>query len=187
MKTNNTYSDLESKNLKNSLWLRKKQKTAILKLIDLEKRLLFIWHILAWLFTPGVKKMSSLKISQLFSLSKSDYQIGLTLYIWRMWPGMIEHYKMILENEDITEKPAWINSGFNEIRTLFSLLVVGYKKQMSDEALSDSYVCYTVTFRWLKQNSCYIAFDFHFFNSATSRPPRVLKVIQNSVFCCILR
>ena len=42
MTTNNTYSDLESKNLTNSLWLRKKQKTAILKLIDLEKRLLFI-------------------------------------------------------------------------------------------------------------------------------------------------
>ena len=85
------------------------------------------------------------------------------------------------------QKQAWNNSGFNEVRTQFSLLVVGRKKQLSDEALSDSSECFAVTFRWLKQNSCFIAFDFHFFNNATSRPPRVLKVIQNSVFRCILR
>ena len=75
------------------------------------------------------------------------------------------------------KKQAWHNSGFNGVRTQLSLLAVGHKKQLCDEALSDSSECYAVTFRWLKQNSCYIAFDFHFFNNATSRPPRVLKVI----------
>ena len=94
---------------------------------------------------------------------------------------------MILESEDITEKQAWNNSGFNEVRTLSSLPVVGYRKQLSDDPSSTCYVCYAVTFRWLKQYSRYIAFDLHFFNGAASRPTRVLEVIQNSVFRYILR
>ena len=75
------------------------------------------------------------------------------------------------------KKQDWNSLGFNGVRTQFSLQAVGHKKQLNDEALSDSSECFAVTFRWLKQNSCFIAFDFHFFNNATSRPPRVLKVI----------
>ena len=33
------------------------------------------------------------------------------------------------------QKQAWNNSGFNEVPTQFSLLAVGLKKQLSDEAL----------------------------------------------------
>ena len=33
------------------------------------------------------------------------------------------------------QKQAWNNSSFNGVRTQFSLLVVGHKKQLSDEAL----------------------------------------------------